>query len=134
MNIGAGFDTLYWNLHDNNLTPLNGYFELDMKPVTERKCRVIKTKPKLHEVLGAELVIENGELKSPSYKLLHCDLCNTTAVKEKLHTAGIDHSLPTLFLAECVFAYLPNDAAESLLRYVASSFTTAMFIDYDPIR
>ena len=53
INIGAGFDTLYWNLKDEGLAPSN-FIELDFPDVTMRKCHYIKTRPPLLKSVHSE--------------------------------------------------------------------------------
>ena len=133
MNLGCGFDTLYWNLHADNELPKHGFYELDMRPVTERKAIIIKNKKGLLEKL-LNPRFEGAECVSESYRLLSCDLNNISEVRRKLFDSGADSSIPTLFIAECVFVYMPHKSTEALFSFVASEFQAAMFVDYDPIR
>ena len=41
INLGAGFDTTYWLLRDQNLSP-KIYVDVDFTEVTSRKCHIIK--------------------------------------------------------------------------------------------
>lgn len=50
VNIGAGFDTLYWRLYDEG-KHVKGFVELDFPGVTSRKCLYIqRTKPLLQAI------------------------------------------------------------------------------------
>ena len=53
INIGAGFDTLYWNLKNEGLAP-SSFIELDFPDVTMQKCHYIKTRPPLLKTIHSE--------------------------------------------------------------------------------
>jgi hypothetical protein len=53
------------------------------------------------------------------YSLVASDLCDVDSLEATLHQAGFNPALPTLFLAECVLVYLPNDSAQKLLTWAA---------------
>ena len=53
INLGAGFDTVYWNLKDAGLAPQN-FIEVDFPGVTTRKCHYIKTCKPLLEKISSE--------------------------------------------------------------------------------
>lgn len=133
VNIGAGFDTLYWNLLNKNQLPKHGLYELDLKPVVEKKLMHIKTKQPLNNGLSGKVTIENSRLSSSFYHLCACDITNVPAVDKALTECGIDKQLPTLFLAECVFVYISHDLVGKLLNYVGDLFPTSIFVDYDPV-
>ena len=70
INIGAGFDTLYWNLKNEGLAP-SSFIELDFPDVTMQKCHYIKTRPPLLKTIHSEgifhyvnllLFFQNSEL------------------------------------------------------------------------
>ena len=44
------------------------------------------------------------------------------------------HSLPTLFLAECVLVYMEPEKSKEVVQWAGANFTTALFINYDPVR
>lgn len=41
INLGAGFDTTYWNIADEGL-PIKNFVEMDFPGVTTKKCVFIK--------------------------------------------------------------------------------------------
>ncbi|VDP90423.1 unnamed protein product [Echinostoma caproni] len=53
-------------------------------------------------------------------------LCNDTS-----DGPGLDPTLPTLFLAECVLVYMPSDQTAQLLRGLARGFPHAAFLHYE---
>jgi len=53
INLGAGFDTLYWRLREAGNTPTN-FIELDFPSVTAKKCYHIKKHKQLIDMLNTE--------------------------------------------------------------------------------
>lgn len=53
INLGAGFDTTYWNLKDEGLAPLN-FVEIDFQGITNRKAYYIKNRKPLLDKLQSE--------------------------------------------------------------------------------
>ncbi|KAI1896018.1 hypothetical protein AGOR_G00090480 [Albula goreensis] len=41
--------------------------------------------------------------------------------------------LPTLFMAECVLVYMTPEQSSKLVRWVADTFPTAMFVNYEQV-
>uniref|UniRef100_A0A2K6CTG6 Leucine carboxyl methyltransferase 1 n=1 Tax=Macaca nemestrina TaxID=9545 RepID=A0A2K6CTG6_MACNE len=82
INLGAGMDTTFWRLKDEDLLP-SKYFEVDFPMIVTRKLHSIK--------------------------------------------------LPTLLIAECVLVYMTPEQSANLLKWAASSFEAAMFINYEQV-
>jgi len=133
VSIGAGFDTLYWNLHETNNLPIYGVYEVDLPAVIEKKCFFVSTRPPLCNCLTGTVTITKNKIDSELYHLMSCDITNTIELNEKLISAGIKKNVPTLFLAECVFVYIPVEDVRNMLKYIANEFSTVMLVDYDPI-
>lgn len=53
INLGAGFDTLYWKLKDAGNSPVN-FIELDFSNITAKKCYHIKKQKQLIDRLNTE--------------------------------------------------------------------------------
>jgi len=119
VNLGAGFDTLFWQLHADKMFPTQGFFEVDLKPVVSRKCMAIKSRRQLHDAFP-----EGG---------LVIDIANINQLEEKLIKAGLNLSIPTVFMAECVLIYLDPKESEDIIGWIAKRFHTAMFINYQPV-
>jgi O-methyltransferase involved in polyketide biosynthesis len=54
VNLGAGYDTLYWRLHSNHALAKQvkmKVVDLDLLPVTAKKCHAIRTHKALFELL-----------------------------------------------------------------------------------
>lgn len=119
--LGAGFDTSFWRLGVS-------YYEVDSETVVAAKAAVIARTPRLRTPLG-EASFDQGVV-SPRYKLIAADLRDAMQVKDRLMTAGLDPDAPTVFVCECVLAYLPPDASANLVAWTAT-FQDALLVDYD---
>ena len=49
------------------------------------------------------------------------------------HIFSYDFSLPTLFLAECVLIYMTPEKSQAILKWIASKFKDAVFINYEQL-
>ncbi|CAL4062342.1 unnamed protein product, partial [Meganyctiphanes norvegica] len=136
VNIGAGFDTLYWRLVDEDIM-VKSFVELDFPAVTSRKCMYIqRTKPLLQAVSREEdydVKLNKTNLHTHSYKLIGVDLRNLTDVEAKIKESEIDFSIPTIFLAECVLVYMSLSKSSQLLSWIAEKFKSAFFINYEMV-
>ena len=52
INLGAGYDTLYWRLKEEGLS-ISNYIEIDFPKVTKHKCHIIRTTQTLNNNLKA---------------------------------------------------------------------------------
>ncbi|CAG9580837.1 unnamed protein product [Danaus chrysippus] len=133
INLGCGFDTLYWRLKDTTQAVSN-FIELDFPSVTSKKCHIIKRNKQLLEKIckeDGEVVIRSGDLHSDGYHLLGCDLRCLEEVRRKLQAAGATAEAPALLLAECVLVYLRPEAALALLRHLAAAFPRCVLLLYE---
>lgn len=135
INLGCGFDTLYWRLRDSS-TKVSNFVELDFPSVTARKCYMIKRNKQLldriHEQDG-EIKLSATDLHAGNYHLMGVDLRNILEVENKLHQADIDMSKPTLFIAECVLVYIESCFVSRLLMWITSKFTSTLFVNYEMV-
>ena len=106
--LGAGFDTGYWRRKVGKDVE---YYEIDVAAVCEEKQKIMR-KQKL--------------LTGENYHLVACDLGDV----DKLEKLGLDKTLPTLFVAECVFSYLEEESLDKLLKWTAS-FERSACVSYD---
>lgn len=138
VNLGAGFDTLFWKLKDEDKLP-DILVDFDFRAVTSRKCQYVKTRPPLLDpvkaVSGSEPVqIEDAELHSPKYHIMWTDLRNTSQIESKLRgISNFDFSKPTVFISECVLVYLQGEKSSELIKWVADSFGNSVFINYEQV-
>ncbi|XP_050312272.1 leucine carboxyl methyltransferase 1 [Anthonomus grandis grandis] len=133
VNFGAGFDTLYWRLKDEGVA-ISCYVELDFPTVTAKKCYTIKkNKPLLDRIYqqDGEVKYSSTDMHSGNFHCLGVDLRQIKQLQEKLTQADIRFDKPTLFLAECVLVYIESDWASRLLKWLSSTFSRALFINYE---
>ncbi|XP_041975132.1 leucine carboxyl methyltransferase 1 [Aricia agestis] len=133
INLGCGFETLYWRLKDTTQAVSN-FIELDFPSVTNKKCHIIKRNKQLLEKIckeDGEVVIRSGDLHADGYHLLGCDLRSVSSVRRALAAAGAQPDAPTLLLAECVLVYLRAEPARALLRHLAEAFSRCVLLVYE---
>ncbi|XP_011297931.1 leucine carboxyl methyltransferase 1 [Fopius arisanus] len=135
INLGAGFDTLYWRLRDAGCSPQN-FVELDFPNITAKKCYHIKK----HKQLIDKINTEDGEIKfsttdfhAANYHLIGVDLRHISELSNKLVQAEVEFNIPTLFLAECVLVYVDSNAASGLLKWLAEKFPNCIFVNYEQV-
>ncbi|CAL9006636.1 unnamed protein product [Prunus brigantina] len=134
LSLGAGFDTTYFQLQDEGKAP-HLYVELDFKEVTSKKTTLIETCSHLRDKISATASIsqEKGEVLSDHYKLLPIDLRNIQQLDDVIALAGMDRSLPTFIIAECVLIYLDPDSSRAIVGWTSKAFSTAIFFLYEQI-
>ncbi|CAD5116599.1 DgyrCDS5475 [Dimorphilus gyrociliatus] len=135
VSLGAGYDTTYWNLKDENLSP-RSYIEVDFPNVTMKKCRAIKEQCDLLGKLQSEdddIQLSKTEIHAFDYHLIAVDLREIKQLEQKLKACFIDKNLPTLFISECVLVYMDVDCSENLLKWIAKEFDKPAFINYEQV-
>lgn len=135
VNFGAGSDTNYWLLKDMDMYP-KSFIELDFKSVTARKVNQIKRHEALLQIIASEdgdIRLSKSEIHGSDYHLVDADLSILSQVEKKLQESGIDKTLPTLFMAECVLVYIEFNKTKELLTWIADQFPVAMFINYEQV-
>ncbi|XP_005351239.1 leucine carboxyl methyltransferase 1 [Microtus oregoni] len=137
LNLGAGMDTTFWKLKDEGLLP-NKYFEVDFPMIVTRKLHTIKNKPLLFRPIMElhpedTLQLDGHMLDSKRYAIIGADLRDLSELEEKLKKCNMNTQLPTLLITECVLVYMTPEQSANLLKWAASSFETAMFINYEQV-
>ncbi|XP_057604259.1 leucine carboxyl methyltransferase 1-like isoform X2 [Hippopotamus amphibius kiboko] len=137
LNLGAGMDTTFWRLKDEDLPP-SKYFEIDFPMIVTRKLHSIKevlkpllSKPILDLHSEDTLQMDGHTLDSTRYAIIGADLRDIPDLEEKVKKCNMNTQLPTLLIAECVLVYMTPEQSTDLLKWAASSFETAMFINYE---
>nr|CAH7752051.1 unnamed protein product [Callosobruchus chinensis] len=133
LNLGSGFDTLYWKLKDEG-TQIANFVEVDFPAVTAKKCYLIKrNKPLLDRIYDqdGEVKLSATDLHAGNYHCIGADIRNINQLEMKLHQAEVDFNRPTLFIAECVLVYIENECVNKLLSWISSKFKTGLFINYE---
>ncbi|XP_010621788.1 leucine carboxyl methyltransferase 1 [Fukomys damarensis] len=137
LNLGAGMDTTFWKLKDEDLLP-SKYFEVDFPMIVTRKLHNIKNKPALAkpivELHSEDALQMNGHiLDSKRYAIIGADLRDLPELEEKLKKCNMNTQLPTLLITECVLIYMTPEQSANLIKWAANSFETAMFINYEQV-
>nr|BAB15270.1 unnamed protein product [Homo sapiens] len=137
VNLGAGMDTTFWRLKDEDLPP-SKYFEVDFPMIVTRKLHSIKCKPPLSspilELHSEDTLQMDGHiLDSKRYAVIGADLRDLSELEEKLKKCNMNTQLPTLLIAECVLVYMTPEQSANLLKWAANSFERAMFINYEQV-
>jgi len=135
VSLGAGFDTLFWRLNSSGDAP-RLYVELDFCEVTARKTHYIqRAKPLLNAIShdDYDIKLNRCNLHAFRYKLCSCDVRVLSELSAKLAETGLDLTLPTVFIAECVLVYMCPSKCEQLLNFIASKFKSAFFINYEMV-
>ena len=140
VSLGAGSDTEYFQLcgggDGSDKLSVAGWYELDFESAVRKKRLVVDGCAELSAVAGAVRRAEDSECVYvyDELRLVGVDMRDAGEVDRKLRLAGVDFSLPTLFLAECVLVYLLPSHSLPLLRYSASAFSGgSYFVSYEQI-
>uniref|UniRef100_UPI00358E4E08 tRNA wybutosine-synthesizing protein 4 isoform X2 n=1 Tax=Myxine glutinosa TaxID=7769 RepID=UPI00358E4E08 len=140
LSLGAGFDSTYFRLKAEGL--LNGVtmFEVDFPAVVRRKVKLVASSVELSCCLSSALPNDLSLtqrfvcLQTMDYKLLGMDLCQLQDLEKLLSELGLDFSLPTLVLSECVLTYVAADSSSQLIAWTARVFPNAVFCLYEQIQ
>jgi [phosphatase 2A protein]-leucine-carboxy methyltransferase len=95
INLGAGYDSLYWVLNEKGLRP-KLFIDVDFTEVTSRKCYLIKTKHQLLDVVkgtDGSFELRGDELWSKHYHVMSCDMRKIDQFSSKLIAHGVDIKL-----------------------------------------
>ncbi|KAL0083940.1 S-adenosyl-L-methionine-dependent methyltransferase [Phycomyces blakesleeanus] len=137
--LGAGFDTRYFIIKSGpGAEKLKKYFEVDFPELTVKKAMSIQRHPALHNILGPkeDIRLEKGgtELIGPDYCLVGGDLREWDQVAARLIHHGLDPTIPTMFLSECVFIYIAPEVSQYILEWITREIKQAMFVLYEQIK
>jgi [phosphatase 2A protein]-leucine-carboxy methyltransferase len=132
INIGCGYDTLYFNLFSNGNAPLK-YIEIDFKQVCKFKTRIIKSNKKILDTIANPTYGDNDyEIYSDTYNLVNVDLRSLNELSTKLNKIlDLPSDRPTLVISECVLIYMTTDSSNGLLKYFTDNFRKCSFINYE---
>lgn len=141
INLGCGFDTLFWRLKAlYKVQHMKTFVDIDLDGVTMQKVLKIRHRPKLLSHLGEDIKMCSTELHSSNYHLIAADLRllgkhdYAEHLKAKLITeCGVDRSLPTVVLSECVLVYMQEAESHELLTWLSSNLEHALYINYEQV-
>ncbi|RNA04745.1 leucine carboxyl methyltransferase 1 [Brachionus plicatilis] len=160
INLGAGYDTLFFDLTDKNFN-FKKYIEIDFPRIVSSKIRLIRTKRALWDKIPRPDVQEagnnedrgqddfkvpslfarpdpvhpslksNSEIHLDNYDLISADLRNPNDLDSKLKACGVNFNYPTLVIAECVLIYMSMEHSSNLLKYLTQNFDQVGFVNYE---
>ncbi|CAI5733882.1 unnamed protein product [Hyaloperonospora brassicae] len=147
VSLGAGFDTLFFRLLATRQFAGNVAFtEVDCDAIADAKAERLNNSDvraglfptdvahlSVAASLAEKTVTWQCHVPSASYAIIACDLGDIDKLGAMLDAAGVDRSLPTLILAECVVSYLAPDKGTELLHWLGQAFSSASIALYDPI-
>ena len=150
VSLGAGFDSTFFRLSADGCKP-SLYIEVDFPDVTARKAAIFEKHAVLTTHIGGGPSGSSGNDKrhgasfapnaaggvdviGDGFRLITADLRDVAAVQAALRAAGIDTSLPTLFLSECVLVYLEPEESCAIIAWAAATFPRSTFVTYEQIR
>lgn len=133
INLGAGFDTLYYLLKSRNIA-FNKLVEVDFSSVTARKIRAITKNEELASFFQSPVFeSQHSDLHAADYHLLGADIRQKDELWKKLALAELDPTKPTVVLAECVLVYLDVHLSNVLITSFAQNFKEIVFINYEQV-
>ena len=146
VSLGAGSDSRFWRLHEagvggyglhqtTGFAHLHRYVEVDYPQIASHKSARIRAESSLHTPLGPLQESGLDEIHAEKYVLLADDLYayGDQAQEEPLARllAQLDTTLPTLFLWECVLAYLDPTMANRLMERIFAQVPNTSILCYD---
>lgn len=140
VNLGCGFDTLYFRLKSSASLPAGARFvDVDLHSVIERKITTIARHAHFRQLIAlSSEEMATQRRRSPSaldaddYHLFGGDLRDSETLLKSL-ADSVSEERPTLFLAECVLVYLSPQHSARLLQCVRDHFTLPIFLNYEPV-
>ena len=142
--LGSGKDTSYFRyragsimgMQDTNSNPQRTvhWYEVDHRTVIQEKSTIIQNSP----ILSSHCALKptkfgffSSSKDIVDYHLVEHDLRDSPLTL--LQKLGLNTSLPTLFLLECVFMYLPNASSKTLLETLSKAVGACWIVGYEPI-
>lgn len=143
-------DSLYFHLKDKLPDSSVSVLDLDYSEITKQKIKFIKeSKSLLPFFIKSETInndntsintdTNNDLFKDPKnfissdYKILECDLSNTSKLKACLDKSDFKKEELTLIIAECLFCYFDSEDLLSMLKTITSKYDNCVVVYYDLI-
>ncbi|KZS87292.1 leucine carboxyl methyltransferase [Sistotremastrum niveocremeum HHB9708] len=128
VSLGAGSDTRFWRIASSSCKErLARYVEIDFPEVTGKKAMSIRKHKELSILLGENVKIIAGGtgLSAEVYHLEPIDLRlpPESTLGVLVQNGVLDPTLPTLFIAECVFVYLRPSVSHGIVSWFTSTIT-----------
>eukprot|EP00927_Polykrikos_kofoidii_P068206 TRINITY_DN63575_c0_g1_i1.p1 TRINITY_DN63575_c0_g1~~TRINITY_DN63575_c0_g1_i1.p1 ORF type:complete len:387 (-),score=76.13 TRINITY_DN63575_c0_g1_i1:96-1256(-) len=137
VNLGVGFDTLYFWLRDSPERWRDDLvvFEVDFPEVLSRKLSVVQKRQNLWPLLDVDSAADmiGPELSSSATKELrtqHCRFVSTdmrlsNELSDSMTAAGLRPDVPTLFIAECVLVYMQALHGDGIIKWAGEAIPQA---------
>ncbi|RQM18885.1 hypothetical protein DD237_007606 [Peronospora effusa] len=147
VSLGAGFDTLFFRLlEQRKFAGMVSFTEVDCDAIVSAKTKLLND-PVIRvglfpKDIGDLMVMTSSasdevawqcHVPSGSYSLIACDLGDIPRLEATMNAVGVERSLPTLMLGECVLSYLAPEKGTKLLQWLAETFSCSSIALYDPI-
>ncbi|WVQ78489.1 hypothetical protein IAT38_000575 [Cryptococcus sp. DSM 104549] len=162
VSLGAGSDTRFWRLMSRSTPPnIAKYVEIDFPHLTSPKAQRIARSRKLSQYLFNRTspptptstqpfqpppqpytVSQGGtQLSSELYALIPLDLRPSPSnpsvtISQHLTSTILPHleaGKPTLFLAECLFPYMPPEDSREVIRWFGETFARCVGVVYEMV-
>ena len=139
VNLGAGYDTTFFRLLGEGKLKNIHWVEMDFPEVVGKKKNILTRSPVMKELFqkqGVEIregMGGGGENGGIVYSILNADLRSLEGGLGKELEGGLDVSLPTLFLSECVLAYLDAGDGTKIIKWAGETFKNSYFVTYEQI-
>lgn len=122
INLGCGFDPLPFQLLAEKNEKFE-FFDFDYPELVQRKMGMIKESPEIIDVIGELLDVPDMEdlgvfMATKSYKLIGCDLKNTTKYKQQITQLSKGDGA-SIFIAEVSLAYMKPEHANPVVEILS---------------
>lgn len=114
---------------------LVSYFEIDFPEIVELKSQSILKNGELRNKLQLpEYDPSSCMFKSRNFKICGGDLRNfIDNILPRLVELGFKPSVPTLYIAECVFVYIEPKRVDDILKWIANNSQFAVMVSYEQV-
>jgi len=137
VNLGCGFDTIYFWLRDNSARWRDElvYFDVDFPEILSRKLSAITKRQNLWPLLDAEKkedfvsadigVFGTHELRTRHCRFVSVDMRFQSELESAMARADFLSNVPTLFLSECVLVYMQATHGDAIIKWAANAVQDA---------
>ncbi|KAK9911595.1 hypothetical protein M0R45_035491 [Rubus argutus] len=110
-----------------------------LRRLLERRQHLLKPAAKRDKISATASIslhfyfCRERKVLSDHYKLLPVDLRDIHQLNHVIALAGMDPSLPTFIIAECVLIYIDPESSRAIVGWASKTFSTAIFFLYEQI-
>jgi O-methyltransferase involved in polyketide biosynthesis len=127
LSLGAGYDsTFFWLRQTLGIEKTTAdrlhWIEVDFADVVKKKEEVILARDKLADMIGV-FDFSTGNIIAPGYKLFASDVRDGEILKARFIENGVDRSLPTLLITECLMIYMTGKDSTGVYSWIRDFFT-----------